>query len=201
MLTVVLIWSYVLITTYLVGYGFLMSLVNLPGMKGFKYGRTRGDKKRYDFRYKESFVVTGIAILTVYAQIVSLFTGVGLGANIGIILICLLIAVYYRQELLSDVYGMLHVLRAKGNIFIYLVVFLLMAYGASHGIMHYDSDLYHAQAIRWIEEYGIVRGLGNLHVRLAYNSSAFAISALFVIASNGILYCKQYCSISSGVRK
>ena len=185
MLTVVLIWSYVLITTYLIGYGFLMSLVNMPGMKGFKHGRSRGDKKRYDFRYRESFIVTGIVVLTVYAQIVSLFTGVGLGANIGVILICLLIAVYYRQELLSDVYGMLHVLRAKGNIFIYLFVFLLMAYGASHGIMHYDSDLYHAQAIRWIEEYGIVPGLGNLHVRLAYNSSAFAISALFSMSFLG----------------
>ncbi|MBP3277537.1 MAG: hypothetical protein J6M44_01135, partial [Butyrivibrio sp.] len=185
MLTVVLIWSYVLITTYLIGYGFLMSLVNMPGMKGIKHGRIRGDKKRYDFRYRESFIVTGIVVLTVYAQIVSLFTGVGLGANIGVILICLLIAVYYRQELLSDVYGMLHVLRAKGNIFIYLFVFLLMAYGASHGIMHYDSDLYHAQAIRWIEEYGIVKGLGNLHVRLAYNSSAFALSALFSMSFLG----------------
>ena len=170
MLTVVLIWTYVLITTYLIGYGFLMSLVNLPGMKGFKRGKVRGDKKRYDFKYKESYIVTGIVILTVYAQIVSLYTRVGLGANIGIILVCLLIAVYYRQELLSDVFSMLHILRARGDFFVYLFVFLLMAYGASHGIMHYDSDLYHAQAICWIEEYGIVKGLGNLHSRFAYNS-------------------------------
>lgn len=45
--------------------------------------------------------------------------------------------------------------------------------------MHYDSDLYHAQSIRWIEEYGVVPGLGNLHERFAYNSSFFALSALF----------------------
>ena len=45
--------------------------------------------------------------------------------------------------------------------------------------MHYDSDLYHAQSIRWIEEYGIVKGLGNIHVRFAYNSSFFALSALY----------------------
>ena len=45
--------------------------------------------------------------------------------------------------------------------------------------MHYDSDLYHAQSIRWIEEYGIVKGLGNIHVRFAYNSSVFALSALY----------------------
>lgn len=185
MLTVVLIWSYVLITTYLVGYGFLMSLVNLPGMKGFKRTRTGSGPRRYDFKYKESFIVTGVAILTVYAQTVSLFTKVGLGANIGVISACLLIAVYYRQELLNDAYSMLHILRARWDILVYLFVFLLMAYGASHGIMHYDSDLYHAQAIRWIEEYGIIKGLGNLHVRLAYNSSAFAISALYSMSFLG----------------
>ncbi len=185
MLTVVLIWSYVLITTYLVGYGFLMSLVNLPGMKGFKRTRTGSGPRRYDFKYKESFIVTGVAILTVYAQTVSLFAKVGLGANIGVISACLLIAVYYRQELLNDAYSMLHILRARWDILVYLFVFLLMAYGASHGIMHYDSDLYHAQAIRWIEEYGIIKGLGNLHVRLAYNSSAFAISALYSMSFLG----------------
>ena len=44
--------------------------------------------------------------------------------------------------------------------------------------MHVDTGLYHAQAIRWIEEYGVVCGLGNLHSRFAYNSAAFALCAL-----------------------
>lgn len=44
---------------------------------------------------------------------------------------------------------------------------------------HYDSSLYHAQSIRWIEEYGIVKGLGNLHNRFAYNSAFFCFQALF----------------------
>lgn len=40
-------------------------------------------------------------------------------------------------------------------------------------------DLYHGQSIRWIEEYGVVKGLGNLHGRFGYNSSIFAVSALY----------------------
>lgn len=52
--------------------------------------------------------------------------------------------------------------------------------------MHYDSDLYHAQSIRWIEEYGVVPGLGNIHVRFAYNSSFFALSALYSMHFWGI---------------
>ena len=39
--------------------------------------------------------------------------------------------------------------------------------------------MYHAQSIRWLEEYGVVPGLANLHERFAYNSSFFALSALY----------------------
>lgn len=44
---------------------------------------------------------------------------------------------------------------------------------------HYDTSLYHYQAIKWIEEYGVVPGLGNLHNRFAYNSAFMALQALF----------------------
>ncbi len=180
MLTVLVIWLYVIATTYLIGYGFLMSLVNMPGMlpdkKNKKHER---ESRRYDFKFRESYIITGIVLVTVYAQIVSLFTKVSLGANLVLLALSVLIAVYYRDELGDELLSMLGKLKAGANFYVYLAVFLIMAYGASHGYMHYDSDLYHAQAIRWIEEYGIVRGLGNLHVRLAYNSSAFPLSALY----------------------
>lgn len=44
---------------------------------------------------------------------------------------------------------------------------------------HYDTPLYHVQAIKWIEEYGVVPGLGNLHNRFAYNSAFMPLQALF----------------------
>jgi len=47
----------------------------------------------------------------------------------------------------------------------------------------YDTDLYHAQTIRWYNEYGTPPGLGNLHARLAFNSSWLSLAALF---DNGI---------------
>ena len=176
MLTVILIWLYVILTTYLIGYGFLTSLVNMPGMHLKKH--TKGIKK-YDFRFRESYLITGVVLVTVYAQFFSLFSGVGLGANIGLVAVCILVGVYYRYELWYDLTRMLQRSRPCRKYILYLVVFLLLAYGTSHGLMHYDSDLYHAQAIHWIEQYGIARGLGNLHVRFAYNSSAFAVSALY----------------------
>lgn len=56
---------------------------------------------------------------------------------------------------------------------------LLTIYITAGRTYHYDTDLYHAQAIRWIEQYGVVKGLGNLHNRFAYNSAFFCLQALF----------------------
>jgi hypothetical protein len=43
----------------------------------------------------------------------------------------------------------------------------------------FDSGLYHAQTVQWIEKYKAVKGLGNLHDRLAFNSAFFLPCALF----------------------
>ena len=48
-----------------------------------------------------------------------------------------------------------------------------------HRPINYDTSLYHAQAIQWIEKYACVPGLGNLHGRLAFNSSFFVLSAFY----------------------
>ena len=182
MLTVILIWMYVIITAYLAGYGFLTSFVGWPGMSRKKAGRV---SKTYEFRFRESYLMAGVVLLTVYAQVYSLMSGVGLVANILVVIACSLILIYFRRDILDDVYDLIHHIRQGGIWIIYLVVFIFMAYGTSHGYMHYDSDLYHAQAIHWIEDYGIVKGLGNLHVRLAYNSAAFPLSALFSLSFMG----------------
>ena len=46
----------------------------------------------------------------------------------------------------------------------------------------YDSGLYHFSTIRWLNEYSIVPGLGNLHGRLAFNQSYFSFVALMNIS-------------------
>ena len=42
----------------------------------------------------------------------------------------------------------------------------------------YDAGLYHFGSIRWVNEYPIVPGIGNLHWRLALNQSYFSFLAL-----------------------
>lgn len=49
-----------------------------------------------------------------------------------------------------------------------------------------DTALYHAQTIRWFEEYPAVPGLANLHHRLAFNSSWLVVNAAFSFAFTGL---------------
>ncbi len=179
MLSVILIWIYIITTAFLLGYGILTGLTCLCPYR----------IKRWD-----AYLMCGLAAVTVYAQFFSIFAPVGLMANLILTLVCLAIAILLRKKLRADWQCISERLRyeksaagkqpAAGAVF-GIFLFLLYAYGTSRGILHYDTGLYHAQSIRWIEEFGVVKGLGNLHCRLAYNSSSFALSALYSMAFLG----------------
>ena len=49
-----------------------------------------------------------------------------------------------------------------------------------------DTALYHAQTIRWFEAYPVVPGLGNLHHRLAFNSSWLVLNAALSFSFLGL---------------
>lgn len=139
-----------------------------------------GIRKYFGYEINEltGILYAGLGVATVYAGFYSLFAGVGLGANIGMLLFCGGSAIAGRKELLN--YGKnLKLQLTVGKMVFVCLLLLLFSYGASRGYLHFDSGLYHAQAIRWIEEYGVVPGLANLHCRLAYNSSAFILTALY----------------------
>lgn len=163
MLTVLLNWCYILFTAFCLGYGI-----------------SRLTEKHLSCRIRglDSVLMAGIVAATVYAQFFSIFCKVGLAANLVLVGGCGMILLLCRKTLLRDLKawaadcGKLRLLVAAG-------LFLLWGYFTSRGYIHYDSDLYHAQSIRWIEEYGVVKGLGNLHERFAYNSASFALSALY----------------------
>lgn len=163
MLTILLNWLYVFCITFVLGLG-------LAAMSNRLFG--------YRMKDIDSLVMAGLGISTVYAQIFSLFTGVGILANIILIVICVAIMCVCRKEINDYLKNLIKECKVTRWIILAVLV-ILWSYFTSRGYMHYDSDLYHAQSIRWIEEYGVVPGLGNLHERFAYNSSFFALSALY----------------------
>ena len=169
MVSVLLIWGYMIVTCYVLGFGIWRTLWCGEGEV---------------FQKESSFIFAGVVAVTVYAQFFSVFHKVGLAANIGMILLCAVCVFVYRKEFKEHLHRLFTaVTLPKVTVTVFLL--LLFAYGTSTGIIHYDTGLYHAQSIRWIEEYGVVPGLGNLHNRLAYNSASFCLSALYSMAFLG----------------
>ncbi len=221
MLSVLIIFIWMMVTTFLTGRGGIMLLQRLAGA---------GRRQRPD---AIACAMAGIVVTTVYAQIWSLLTGVGLGATVGLALLSAAAAIYIRweekqavcqsvcacqlkmsfrgrnsrtekqdpkknkeeyiekqaedRECVNFRFGAVTRERRQKTVTFcaWIVLLLLYAYGTSRGYIHYDSDLYHAQSIRWIETYGAVSGLANLHTRLGYNSASFALSALYSFAFMG----------------
>lgn len=163
MVSVILIWIYMTVTCYITGYLCLTGICR---------------KGNYQIRKESSYLFSGIVLMTVYAEIFSLFGGVSFLANALLLVICLICFLVKKEELAGH-FRHIRLTVTPQRVILILVLFLLFAYGTASGLEHYDTGLYHAQSIRWIEEYGIVPGLGNLHSRLAYNSAAFSLSALY----------------------
>ena len=167
-------WIYITLTVGIIGFGFLILLHRVTG---------------YACKETDVCLFIGIALVTAYAEGFSLFCKVAGLANIVLILICVLICILCRKEiwnLLKIVIGKAESIRKKkpskssvmrGIIFIF--VFALFWINACQRAYHADTDLYHSQTIRWIEEFGIVEGLGNLHHRFAYNSAFMPLQALY----------------------
>ena len=163
MLSLILIWGYALLVSGILGLAVLSPICRKTG---------------YHLRHPDSVLFAGITVLTVYAQFFSLFYKVGLAANALLAAGCVVLLITghrrYREMLLTFC-RMIPVWKWV----VWGILFFFMAYGASRGEIHYDTSLYHAQSVHWLESYGIVKGLGNLHNRLAYNSAAFSLTALF----------------------
>lgn len=131
------------------------------------------------------YIVAGIAFLTVYAQLFSVFYKVaGIACTILGLLGILLTVSYVIRQLCAGVRSRLLPGVENGKLVWWrlLLLFLCLISAllwTTQDPGQYDTGLYHAQAIRWIEEYGVVPGLGNLHMRFAYNSAFLCLQALF----------------------
>ena len=141
----------------------------------------KGLQKIFDCRIESADAVTvcGLAAATVYAEIWSIFAGVSLAANAVLVLICILSAVLFGKELGGYIKKLLPMLP------VIAILAVLFAALSSDVPTDYDTYLYHAQAIQWIERYGLVPGLGNLHNRFGYNSAFMCLQALFSFGFTG----------------
>lgn len=175
MISVLINWSYVFITTYIIGY-FTLS----RAYRFYKHERHIGIM---------SSVMAGLAITTAYAGFFSIFYKVGIVANMVMILFCVLFVwlerTHYKDilveiksgNLTKKIYGASSIRIIK--VVIFALFFIAALFFTTEGNFFSDSGYYHEQSIRWIEEFGTVKGSVHILKRLAYNSCYFCQCALY----------------------
>lgn len=166
MIEILLSWIVILISSFLFGY------IVIKAVSGGKEALLSFDM----------FIMCGLMMLNVYAEFFSIFYKVGIMACFVLALFSagVLIYILYTKST-NELLKLFRMLWNRSYIVYILVFFITLAalLWTSLTPQHYDTALYHAQAVRWIEEYGVVPGLGNLHNRFAYNSAFMPLQALF----------------------
>ena len=130
----------------------------------------------------DCYIMCGVAVLTVYAEYFSLVYKVGvLACAVLVLLTIVLWGIFAVRTKDLIVPGVMKAIRGISGeqVVIGLFIIGLVTFWNCDFVSHSDTPLYHMQALRWIEEYGVVPGLGNLHNRFAYNSAFLPLQALF----------------------
>lgn len=200
MLVVLVNWLYIVLTTYLAGNACMRLLSRL-------FGGKRADQAPSGSPFWDLFA--GIMCTTCYAQIFSLFAGVRGWANLFLLIFCAVYLAFFHSKIKKELSD-----RTSGSFFILAVVLLLAAFAfalvSAGPAKLIDTDWYHAQTIRWIEEFGCVTGVANLFYSLGFNSAQHYFDALYSMravlgqslhATGGyfglLLFCHGLCRLRS----
>ena len=159
MAVIILSWIYMFLICMLIGIG-MLSLVRDRSFSVILY------------------LVAGIIGITVYTEFFSIFAGIGMWAHVALVAAAL-VSGYRNRRTAGQLWQTYRPVLFSWEGFFYCCFVLLIAFFTSRGEFHTDTNIYHAAAIRIYEEYGLVKGIGNLQLHYAYNSSYLAFASIF----------------------
>ncbi|MET0944180.1 MAG: hypothetical protein ABWY22_02105 [Flavobacterium sp.] len=168
MILILISWIYILFTTINLGFGFDKIL----GLKN------------------NNFVITSILGLfsaTIITSIWAIFGRINIEFHAFLLLLNVILLLRFRNQIvhtyksfLLEIYDLQNILK----VFLALISFLIIAQCASIPYV-IDNESYYIQTIKWLNEYGFVKGLVNLHLFYGQMSgwhiaqSAFNFSFLY----------------------
>ena len=167
MLVVFLFWIVLFCIFFALGDAFLCASLKVTG-----------DKTQYSII--NTFFI-GLAIAAILACGLSLFTPLTKYIFLLILAFTVIYGVYRRKKMTKSIIEFVKELRSLsvwGKI-VYTLIIIIVLYHSGAFSNAYDQFLYHQQHIKWLQEYGVVNGLANLHMRLGFNSSSLSITSLF----------------------
>lgn len=162
MLLILFSWLYIFYTTITLGF-YLNKLAKL--------------------KCDDSIVLSifGFFSVTLIASFCALFGRINVEFHIFLLVINFILSLKYKSELFPVFQSFLNQINelSKGlKIFLFLTTILILAQCASTSNI-IDNETYYIQTIKWLNEYGFVKGLANLHVFLGQTSGWHITQSVF----------------------
>jgi hypothetical protein len=158
-------WAYLILVCFLIG------TASLHGVKGDGFKRI-GDR----------FIIAvwlGVVILSVLLLAISLVLPLSALAG-AIVTVSIVALALISPRTKTEFSTLLSVLSTQ-----WIVGFIALEVGVAafttQVVTHFDTGLYHFQAIRWLSRFGAVPGLALIHSRFGFTSSWFTLAAPFNI--------------------
>jgi len=169
MLIIILSWIYISAVVYPIGLVFNNYIIRrfCPGsVPAFSFTLT---------------CVSGLVFSTFAGTMLSLFMPLSLYANLFVAAISLFLCAVNKQLIRSSALFLKTELNSTRALAIitFIAFTFIIAYFSYEPSSHHDDGLYYSTSIKWLQEYGTVKGIANLNVRIGYNSSWQILQALF----------------------
>jgi len=123
------------------------------------------------------YVIVGWGFIVMLLQVYHLFYPVNLFAHVLVWMVLLMLAATQFKNLAKDMVASLHQIGSKKHVAIGLGILVLVLLNIISRKADGDIGDYHLQAIRWMEEYAAVPGIGNIRRQLGNNSNWFLLQA------------------------
>ena len=125
------------------------------------------------------YLVTGLILLTSLTQIIVLFFPINVYTKIGLLGLLILLSIIKRK----NTKFFIPEIKVSASLVLFFIFWAIILLTNAGPTMMDDTESYHIQSIKWIQEYGSVPGIVNLHERFGFNSSWFSSVALFSFSS------------------
>ncbi|MBA4318569.1 MAG: hypothetical protein C0412_09220 [Flavobacterium sp.] len=126
-------------------------------------------------------IFLGIFIQCIGLSICSFFFKIGLVVFISNFLIIIGLSIWKSREIKDSLKEIKNDLKSLSTTskFTVLAIFLFSLFKCAQSPFIIDNESYYLQTIKWINEYGFVKGLGNLHIYLGQTSPFHVLQAGF----------------------
>ena len=142
-------------------------------------------QKKNESRSLLFYLISGLILLTGIIHIITLFIPISWQVQLALmILLFFSVLITFKDLKAVGIIASEEIKKwSPYSLLIFLGTWCIILLINAGPTMMDDTESYHIQSIKWLQEYGSVPGLVNLHERFGFNSSWFSSVALFSFSS------------------